>query len=92
MNKHSGSKFDDFLKSEGIQEKVSAKVHKRLIALQLADIMQENRITKICLAERMQTSRSQLDRILDPNNTSVILGALERVAHGVDKKIRIELT
>ncbi len=59
MNKHSGSNFDEFLQSEGILEEVSAKAHKRLTALQLADIMQEKRIIKTCLAERMQTSRSQ---------------------------------
>ena len=90
MNRHSGSNFDEFLESEGILEEVSAKAHKRLIALQLADIMRENRITKTCLAERLQTSRSQLDRILDPNNTSITLDALERVAHAVGRKLRIE--
>ena len=41
MNKHTGSNFDDFLEEEGILEDVSAKAHKRLLTLQLADIMQE---------------------------------------------------
>ncbi|QEP45017.1 Fis family transcriptional regulator [Ectothiorhodospiraceae bacterium BW-2] len=90
MNKHTGSSFDDFLEEEGILEEVSAKAHKRLLALQLADIMEENSITKTSLAEKLKTSRSQLDRILDPENTSVTIEILERVAHAVGKKLHIE--
>ncbi len=90
MNKHTGSNFDDFLEEEEILEEVSAKAHKRLLALQLSDIMQENHITKTSLASKLKTSRSQLDRILDPENSSVTIEVLERVAHAVGKKLRIE--
>jgi DNA-binding Xre family transcriptional regulator len=91
MNKHSGSNFDDFLAAEGILEEVSAKAHKRLLALQIADIMKESKITKTLLAQKMQTSRSQLDRLLDPDNTSITLESLEHLAHAVGKQLRIEL-
>lgn len=90
MNQHTGSDFDDFLEEEGILEEVSAKAHKRLLALQLADIMKENSMTKTSLAAKLKTSRSQLDRILDPDNTSITIELLERVAHAVGKKLRIE--
>ena len=90
MNEHTGSNFDDFLEEEGILEEVSVNAHKRLLALQLADIMQENNITKTNLAKKLQTSRSQLDRILDPNNSSITLDVLERVAYAVGKKLHIE--
>ena len=90
MKEHTGSNFDDFLEEEGILEEVSVKVHKRLLVLQLADIMQENNITKTSLANKLQTSRSQLDRILDPNNSSITLDVLERVAYAVGKKLHIE--
>ena len=92
MNKYTGSNFNDFLEDEGILEEVSAKAHKRLLALQLADIMNEKRITKTSLAKRLSTSRSQLDRILDPNNTSITIEVLERVAHAVGKKLHVEFT
>ena len=69
---------------------MSVKAHKRLLVLQLADIMQENNITKTSLAKKLQTSRSQLDRILDPNNSSITLDVLERVAYAVGKKLHIE--
>jgi len=90
MKEHTGSNFDDFLEEEGILEEVSVKAHKRLLVLQLEDIMQENNITKTSLAKKLQTSRSQLDRILDPNNSSITLDVLERVAYAVDKKLHIE--
>ncbi len=90
MNKHIGSNFDDFLEEENILEEVSAKAHKRLLALQLLDIMQEKNITKTSLASKLKTSRSQLDRILDPENSSITIEVLERVAHAVGKKLHIE--
>jgi len=92
MNQFTGSNFDDFLEEEGILEEVSAKAHKRLLALQLSDIMQENKITKTNLAKKLHTSRSQLDRILDPNNTSITLEVLENVAHAVGKKLTIKFS
>lgn len=89
MNKFTGSNFNDFLEEEGILEEASAKAHKRLLALQLADIMKEKSITKSNLAKKLETSRSQLDRILDPENTSITIEVLERVAHAVGKKLQI---
>ena len=59
--------------------------------MQLYDIMKESEITKINLAKKMRTSRSQLDRILDPENTAISLESLERIAHAVGKKLRIEI-
>jgi len=91
MNKHSGSNFDDFLAEEGILEEVSAKALKRLLILQITDIMKETNLTKTLLAQKMQTSRSQLDRLLDPNNTSITLESLEILARAVGKQLRIEL-
>ena len=52
-NQHTGSNFDDFLEEEGILEEVSAKAHKRLLSLQLGDIMEENNMTKTGLAEKL---------------------------------------
>lgn len=90
MNQFTGSHFDDFLEQEGLLEEVSAQAHKRLLVLQLKDIMLESNLTKKSLAEKLNTSRSQLDRILDPQNTSITIEVLERVAHAVGKKLRIE--
>ncbi len=90
MNRYSGSNFDDFLMEEGIFEEVSARAHKRFLAFQLADIMKDSQVTKTALARRMQTSRSQIDRLLDPDNTAITLETLERLARAVGKQLRIE--
>ena len=91
MNKHTGSNFDEFLKEDGIYEEVTARAHKRLLAIQLTEAMKRRSITKQQLADKLQTSRSQLDRLLDPDNTSITLESLERLALAVGGQLRIEL-
>jgi hypothetical protein len=86
-----GSSFDDFLKEDGIYEEVTARAIKRVIARQLTALMQTENVTKSELAKRMQTSRAQLDRLLDPENESVTLGTLTRAAHAVGRQLRLEL-
>jgi DNA-binding Xre family transcriptional regulator len=86
-----GSSFDDFLKEEGIHAEVTARAIKRVIARQLDDLMVNEGITKAELAKRMKTSRTQLDRLLDPENESVTLGTLARAAEAVGRQLRMEL-
>ncbi len=90
MNPYTGSNFDDFLADEGILEEVSARALKRLLALQLEDILAETKITKSSLAESLHTSRSQVDRLLDPDNIAITLESLDRLARAVGKQLRIE--
>jgi antitoxin HicB len=86
-----GSSFDDFLKEDGIYEEVTGRAIKRVIARQLDALMKEQRVTKSELAKRMDTSRAQLDRLLDPENESVTLATLTRAAHAVGRQLRMEL-
>ena len=86
-----GSSFDDFLKEEGIYEEVTARAIKRVLARQLDALMEEQGLTKSELAKRMNTSRAQLDRLLDPENESVTLGTLTRAANAVGRRLRMEL-
>jgi DNA-binding Xre family transcriptional regulator len=86
-----GSSFDEFLKEEGIYEEVTARAIKRVIARQLDALMQDQGLTKTALAKRMKTSRTQLDRLLDPDNESVTLDTLTRAAHAVGRQLRLEL-
>jgi antitoxin HicB len=90
MNPYSGSNFDDFLAEEGILEEVSARALKRLLAMQLSEIMEAAQMSKSQLAESLHTSRSQVDRLLDPDNTAVTLASLDRLARAVGKQLRIE--
>jgi hypothetical protein len=86
-----GSSFDDFLKEDGLYEEVTARAIKRVTARQLDALMRENHLTKTMLAKRLQTSRAELDRLLDPENESMTLGILARAAHAVGRQLRMEL-
>ena len=90
-NQHTGSSFDDFLKDEGIFEEVQAKALKRALVEQLNDAMQSGNLSKVVMAQRMVTSRSQLDRVLDPENLSIQLDTLFKAARAVGKTVEISL-
>ncbi len=90
-NPHTGSSFDDFLREEGIYEECTAAALKEVLAWQIEQEMRRQNITKSAMAERMQTSRSQLDRLLDPEKTGVSLETLQRAATVVGRELRIEL-
>jgi antitoxin HicB len=86
-NKHIGSSFDDFLKEEGIHEEVTSHALKRVIAWQLAEAMKKKKISKSEMARRMKTSRTQVERFLDPENESVQLDTIQRAAAVVGKRL-----
>ncbi len=84
--------LDDFLREEGIYDEVVAQSTKRVIAMQLQVAMRERRLTKSAMAKLMQTSRAQLDRILDPMEFNVTLDTLARAARVVGRELRVDLT
>jgi len=93
MNKkHVGSNFDDFLREEQLLNVVETAAVKRVIAFQIEREMKRRKLTKTAMAGRMKTSRAGLERLLDPNNRSVTLLTLERVAGVLGKKLKIEFT
>ena len=91
VNPHAGSSFDEFLKEDGIYEEVQAHALKRALAEQLDDAMQSSKLSKVNMAQRMATSRSQLDRVLDPSNLSIQLDTLIKAASAVGKTVEIRL-
>jgi antitoxin HicB len=88
---HSGSTLDSFLQEEGILEEVEAVAIKRVIAWQLTAAMKAAKVSKKAMAERLGTSRSQLDRLLDPENGAVHLQTIAKAARAVGKRLRIEM-
>ena len=91
MSKHIGSNFDDFLEEEGVLAEAEAIAVKRVLAYQLKELMKVQKLSKTQLAKRMKTSRSALERLLNPDNPSVTLLTLERAARALGKNIRIEI-
>jgi antitoxin HicB len=90
--KHVGSNLDDFLRDEGLLDDAEAVATKRVIAYQIAQEMERAQISQSELARRMKTSRSAVERLLDPTNPSVTLVTLERAASAVGKRLKVQLT
>jgi antitoxin HicB len=88
---HSGSSFNSFLEEEGIREEVEAVAIKRVLAWQLEEAMRKQQKTKRAMAKQLHTSRSQLDRLLDPDNVSVRLDTMTRAARLLGKRIIIRV-
>jgi len=88
-SKHRGSSFDEFLKEDGLYEIAQASAVKRVIAELLEEGMTREGLSKPMMAKRMGTSRSQLDRVLDPANAAVQLDTLIKAARAVGRELRI---
>jgi len=86
-----GSSFDDFVEAEGITGEVSERATKKFLAAMILAEMSKHGISKAAMARRMQTSRAQVQRLLDPENESVTLSTMQRAAEVVGKQVRIEL-
>ena len=86
-----GSNFDDFLQEEGLLTDAEAVAVKRVIAFQVARLMEEQNITKSEMSRRMKTSRASLERLLDPSNESVTLQTLDRAARALGRRLQIGL-
>jgi len=86
-----GQTFDDFLKEQGSYEQTTEQAVKRVLAFQLSEAMKRQGISKAEMARRLHTSRSQLDRLLDPAHDGVTVGILARAARAVGRELRLEL-
>jgi len=89
--KHIGSSFEDFLTEEGIRDEATAYAIKRVLAWQIEQAMIEQGLSKSSMAKRMKTSRTQLDRLLDPRNDKVQLDTVQRAAAALGRTLHIEL-
>jgi antitoxin HicB len=88
--KHMGSSIDTFLKEEGIFEEAQAQAVKEVVAWQLAEAMKKKKISKARMAALLKTSRTQVDRLLDPRS-DITLSSLQRAAAMVGRRVTIEL-
>lgn len=89
--KHLGSRFEDFLAGEGLLEECRASAIKFHIAREVKKAMNERKLSKAELAKRLKTSRTGIDRLLDPENTSITLNTIAKVANLPGKRIEFAL-
>jgi DNA-binding Xre family transcriptional regulator len=90
--KNIGSSFDEFLDREGILAETTIEAIKRVLSWQIIEMMKTNNISKTEMARRMGTSRSSLDRFLNPDNTSVTLKTIHRAAAVLGRRLKVELS
>lgn len=90
-NRHKGSTLDSFLEEEGVLGEFQAKAIKEVIAWQLAEAMRDRKLSKSRLATLMHTSRTQVNRVLDPNDGNVTIETLQRAAEIVGRRVQLEL-
>jgi len=90
-NQHAGSTIDDFLRDEGVLEEFQPRSIKEVIAWQLEKAMKAGKISKRRLAQMMQTSRTQVDRVLDPTDGNVTILTLQRAAAVLGRRVQLEL-
>ncbi len=90
-HKNKGSSFESFLQDEGILEEVTEVAVKRVVAFQIQEEMKRKNFTKTKLAREMKTSRSALNKLLDPGNDSGTIKTLHRAAMVLGKKLEIRL-
>lgn len=88
--RHVGSSFDDFLREEGIYQEVAFRALKRAVADLIRLEMEKKDISKVRMAALMKTSRSSLDRLLDPGK-DVTLATIGKAATVLGKDIAIGL-
>jgi hypothetical protein len=90
-NKHIGSTLDEFLMEQGTFEAFQARAIKEVVAGQLQQAMKRRKLSKARMAAAMGTSRTQIDRLLNPNDGNVTLATLQRAALVVGRKVHLEL-
>ena len=88
---HLGSEFDDFLAEEDLLEEAEAVAIKRVLAFQIVKAMEEQKLSTAAMARRMKTSRSALDRLLDPAVPSVTLLTIERAVRALGRRLQIKM-
>jgi antitoxin HicB len=86
-----GSSLDDLLEEEGLLTEVTTMAIKRVLAWQVEQAMKDKGLTKSAMAKAMDTSRAALERLLDPDNTSITLKTIDKAARVVGKRMKIEL-
>jgi antitoxin HicB len=86
-----GSDFDSFLEEEGILQEVEQAAIKRVLALRIQELMQEQGISKTEMARRMSTSRAALNRLLDPDQNAVTLQTMDRAARALGRRLQLTI-
>jgi DNA-binding phage protein len=90
-NPRSGSTLEELMRGEGQYEECQTDAIKKVLSYKLSEAMERRNLSKAAMASHMETSRSQLDRLLDPENESVTLHTMKKAAEAVGLKLELQL-
>jgi hypothetical protein len=90
-NRHIGSTFSSFLEEEGLREDVELLAKKKILADQILAKMERDKVTRTTLAGRMNTSRTVVNRLLDPTDTSFTFNTLAKASRALDLDLLVSL-
>ena len=79
------------MKEDGLYEQTKAVAIKRVIAYQIEEEMRAQNITQTELAQRMNTSRAVVSRLLNPKNGSLTLSTLSSAVSALGKKLDVSI-
>jgi predicted XRE-type DNA-binding protein len=87
-----GTTVDSLWQEMGLLEDVQELAIRKLIAAELAKAMKRDRLTKAELARKLDTSRPQLDRLLDPlSSGGLTIHTLAKAARVIGKRVEVKL-
>jgi len=89
MNKHIGSTLDSMFEETGDLDEVNLRAQKKGVVDAMRVRMERLSVSKAALARKMQTSRSQVERLLDPNDTSLTLATLGKASAALGMKVEV---
>lgn len=75
------------LRKKNPREEAKAIAVKSLLVGQFAQAMKDQKKTKFAMARELRTSRAYLDRLLDPQHTTVSLLTITRAASVLGKRV-----
>jgi DNA-binding Xre family transcriptional regulator len=90
-HKNIGVSFDSFLEDEGFLEQAEEVATKRVVAFQIQAEMKKRNLSKTELAQEMNTSRSSINRLLDPEDEAITFKTLKKAANVLGKKLVVRL-
>lgn len=91
-NKHIGSTFSSFLEEEGLREEVDLRAKKKMLVDEMDATMKRSSVTRTTLAKRMKTSRTAVNRLLDPEDTGFTFSTLVKASAALQLELNISLT
>src|SRR5512133_2609780 len=92
MNKHIGSTLDSMFEETGELDEVNLRAQKKGVVDAVLARMERLSVSKAALARRMQTSRSQVERLLDPTDTSLTLATLAKASAALGMRVEVSVT